>query len=67
MTTIMKINEAYTVARFFFELRHQIDVAWAEQRDEDAKAMARLSGQLKMRIFGFARSPLDNPEHEVAA
>ena len=63
----MKINEAYTVARFFFELRHQIEVAWTEQRDEDARAMARLSGQLQVRIFGFARSPLDNPEHEVAA
>ena len=63
----MKINEAYTVARFFFELRYQIEVAWKEQRDDDARAMARLNGQLLVRIFGFARSPLDNPEHEVAA
>lgn len=63
----MRINEAYTVARFFFELRHQIEVAWAEQRDEDAKAMARLSGQLQVRIFGFADSPLDNPKCEVEA
>ena len=63
----MKINEAYTVARFFIELRYQIEVAWAEQREDDARAMARLSGHLQVRIFGFARSPLDNPEHEVAA
>lgn len=64
----MKINEAYTVARFFATLRHQVDIALREGRDEDAWSMSRLAGQLQVRIFGQdLHSQFDDPEYEVAA
>lgn len=37
--------------RFFVRIEQQIDRAWKEQRGQDACGMARISGQLYVRIF----------------
>lgn len=56
---MMPTAEALVIARVFVAIAYQIDRAWKEDRPKDACSMARLMGQLQVRIGGFCSTPLD--------
>ena len=56
------VMDAIVIVRVFSKIERQISIAWQEGRDEDACAMARMIGTLRVRIAGWENygfTPLD--------
>lgn len=52
-------KEAQAITRVFMAIERQIDVAFREGREQDAKSMARLTGILEVKIFGYCHGLLE--------
>jgi hypothetical protein len=59
-------EDAFTVSRFFAALERQIERAYKEGREDDARSICRLSGRLEYHIFGCSRATLESPLTEAA-
>jgi hypothetical protein len=59
--------EAATIARFFYRLSEQIELASKQGRFEDVASLCTLNGRMQIRIFGFeaVNTPFDAPDDEA--
>lgn len=46
-------KEAQAITRVFMAIERQINIAFREGREGDAKAMAKLTGILEVKVFGY--------------
>lgn len=60
-TDMMSRRDADICSRVLLAIWHQIDVAYRENRKEDACALARLTGALSYHMFGAASRSGDSP------
>jgi hypothetical protein len=58
--------EALTIMRVFVRIDQQVSIAYREERVEDARSLAKLSGALSYRVYGVSRWA-QSPLSEVAA